>query len=127
MNHARPSVDVLFESVADAFGPRVLGLILTGLNGDGASGCARIKRRGGLVVVEDPRTAESAQMPNAAIAATKGAKILSLDGLPGYLTELCGTPPCPAGCWAAWPPACGRLASGACAAGPSRAPWSGCW
>jgi two-component system, chemotaxis family, protein-glutamate methylesterase/glutaminase len=92
VNHARPSIDVLFESAADVYGPGVLAVVLTGLNDDGARGCARIKQRGGRVVVEDPATAESPQMPSAAIAATTVDKILPLTELPAYLTDLCRPP-----------------------------------
>ena len=70
VNQARPSIDVLFESAADAYGSAVIGVILTGANADGARGAARIKQRGGLVVVQDPATAEARAMPDAALAAT---------------------------------------------------------
>jgi two-component system chemotaxis response regulator CheB len=89
VSHARPSVDVLFESAADAYGPGVVGVVLTGLNRDGASGCARIKRRGGLVLVQDPKTAESDQMPSAAIAAAAVDRISTLNELSAFLGELC--------------------------------------
>lgn len=68
VNFSRPSIDVLFESAADAYGERLLALILTGANQDGAEGAARIRQAGGLVAVQDPSTAESPQMPQAAIA-----------------------------------------------------------
>jgi two-component system, chemotaxis family, protein-glutamate methylesterase/glutaminase len=89
VSHARPSVDVLFESAADAYGRGVVGVVLTGLNQDGASGCARIKRRGGVVLVQDPKTAESDQMPSAAIAAAPVDRISSLNELSAFLGELC--------------------------------------
>src|SRR5690606_21562037 len=66
---ARPSIDVLFQSAAEAFGPRAIGVVLTGSNADGAEGLAAIARRGGLTVVQDPGTAERAEMPRAALAA----------------------------------------------------------
>lgn len=65
---ARPSIDVLFESAADAYGSHVIGVVLTGSNADGARGAERIARKGGLVVVQDPATAESPIMPASAIA-----------------------------------------------------------
>jgi two-component system chemotaxis response regulator CheB len=76
VQYARPSIDVLFESAADAFGPRLVAVLLTGANRDGADGCARVARRGGLVVVQDPATAESETMPLAAIEAAGTPHIL---------------------------------------------------
>lgn len=70
--YARPSVDVLFESAADAYAKKVIGVILTGANQDGAQGLAKIKARGGLTVVQAPTTAESRPMPEAAIALAQG-------------------------------------------------------
>ncbi|MEW6266044.1 MAG: chemotaxis protein CheB [Thermodesulfobacteriota bacterium] len=66
---ARPSIDVLFESAAEAFGHRIIGVLLTGKSQDGAAGLASIKERGGLVIIQDPRTAEEGFMPAAALAA----------------------------------------------------------
>jgi two-component system chemotaxis response regulator CheB len=65
---ARPSIDLLFESAADAYGPHLIGVVLTGSNADGAQGAARIVKKGGLVVVQEPATAESPIMPASAIA-----------------------------------------------------------
>src|SRR5260370_24602663 len=65
--HARPSIDVLFESCACAYGERAVGVILTGANQDGAQGLAAIKARGGLAIVQDPATAESRVMCEAAV------------------------------------------------------------
>lgn len=92
VNHARPSIDVLFESAADAYGSGVVGVILTGANQDGARGCARIKERGGVVLVQDAESAESCAMPAAAIAATNPDKVLSLSALPSVLADLCREP-----------------------------------
>ena len=89
VHHSRPSVDVLFESAADAYGPRVIGLILTGSNVDGARGAQQIKRRGGLVVVQDPKTAEAPQMPQAVIDAGAVDQILPLNEIAPWLVERC--------------------------------------
>lgn len=86
---ARPSIDVLFESAADVYHERIIGVILTGANRDGASGLARIKALGGMAVVQDPQTAESAVMPEAAIAATPVDRILPLPEIGDFLNELC--------------------------------------
>lgn len=87
--YSRPSIDVLFESAADAYQAGVIGVVLTGANADGARGAMRIKQRGGFVVVQDPKTAESADMPQAAIAATRVDRILPLDRIGPFLVELC--------------------------------------
>lgn len=85
VHYARPSVDVLFESAADAYGQGVIGVILTGASEDGAQGLARVKARGGLAMVQDPETADSRIMPEAAIAATNVDKVLPLEGIGPFL------------------------------------------
>ena len=59
VHHSRPSIDVLFESAADIYRTRLLGIILTGANEDGACGLAAVGARGGMTVVQDPATAHS--------------------------------------------------------------------
>jgi two-component system chemotaxis response regulator CheB len=87
--HARPSIDVLFESAADVYSDRVIGVILTGANRDGARGLAKIKSFGGTALVQDPRSAESPAMPEAAIRATAVDHILPLPRIAPFLNELC--------------------------------------
>ena len=77
IQYARPSIDVLFESAAAARGPRAIGVVLTGANRDGAEGAREIRRRGGIVVVQDPKTAECPVMPEAALHAVPDALIRS--------------------------------------------------
>lgn len=89
VEHSRPSIDVLFESAADAYADAVVGVILTGANADGAQGVARIKQRGGFVIVQDPATAETPDMPQAAIKAARVDRILPLDRIGPLLVELC--------------------------------------
>jgi len=83
VNYSRPSIDVLFESAAVAYGTNLAGVVLTGANADGAAGLAAIKAHGGLAVVQDPATAEVAVMPQAALDAAKVDHdyILDLDGI----------------------------------------------
>jgi two-component system, chemotaxis family, protein-glutamate methylesterase/glutaminase len=88
VHHARPSIDVLFESAADAYGAGVIGVILTGANEDGAAGLARIVERGGVAIVQDPESAEARAMPDAALAATE-AVVLPLERIAPYVAELC--------------------------------------
>ena len=89
VQYSRPSIDVLFESVAEAYGERAIGIVLTGANEDGAAGLAAIKERGGVAVVQDPETAERRTMPDAALAATGADAVLPLDEIPRFLYGLC--------------------------------------
>jgi two-component system chemotaxis response regulator CheB len=79
VQYSRPSIDVLFESAADSYQDRLVAVILTGANEDGASGFARVKERGGTTIVQDPTTAERRQMPQAAIDTGAADMILPLD------------------------------------------------
>ncbi|MDF2612325.1 MAG: cheB3 [Clostridia bacterium] len=88
INYARPSIDVLFESAADTYRDKLIGIILTGANGDGAIGLRRIKERGGLTIVQEPETAESPIMPNMAIKASKVDHVLPLDDIGQLLNRL---------------------------------------
>jgi two-component system chemotaxis response regulator CheB len=67
VNYSRPSIDVLFESAAYAYRERLLGIILTGANEDGAEGLVAVRRSGGLAWVQDPTSAAAAVMPRSAI------------------------------------------------------------
>jgi two-component system chemotaxis response regulator CheB len=88
VNYTRPSIDVLFASAVDAYGSGLIGIILTGANHDGAQGLRLIKERGGLTIVQDPRTAASAYMPRAALEATAVDHILSLQDIGSLLLEM---------------------------------------
>jgi len=91
VQYARPSIDVLFDSAADEYGPRAIGVVLTGANHDGARGLARIKANGGVAIVQDPDTSAKRTMPDAAIAELQGAAdaVLPLDEIPKFLYGLC--------------------------------------
>jgi two-component system chemotaxis response regulator CheB len=89
VRHSRPSIDVLFESAADAYKDRVLAIVLTGANDDGSRGAARIKARGGMVVAQDPEQAEAPAMPRATIQAVQVDRILRLEDIAPFLTEVC--------------------------------------
>jgi two-component system chemotaxis response regulator CheB len=65
VQYTRPSIDVLFESAADAYGKGTTAILLTGANADGASGTRAIRKHGGIVIVQDPATAEASTMPEA--------------------------------------------------------------
>jgi len=88
VRHARPSIDVLFRSAAEAYRERCVGVVLTGANDDGADGLARIKELGGVAVVQNPRTAERREMPAAAIEATNADVVLPLEEIGLFLRGL---------------------------------------
>ncbi|BCS89492.1 chemotaxis protein CheB [Pseudodesulfovibrio sediminis] len=88
VNFSRPSVDVLFETAAEVYGPELIGIVLTGANSDGAKGLAKIKRLGGLTVVQSPKTANTDTMPKAAIAATRVDHILPLEEISTFLNSV---------------------------------------
>jgi two-component system chemotaxis response regulator CheB len=88
VNYSRPSIDVLFESAADAYMAHLAGVLLTGANNDGALGLKRIKEKGGLVVVQDPDTAESPYMPKTALQTTEVDYVLPLNQIGSWLAGL---------------------------------------
>jgi two-component system chemotaxis response regulator CheB len=85
---SRPSIDVMFTSAADTYGPKAIGVVLTGANEDGARGLKDIARRGGRALVQDPKSAEIPVMPQAAIKAVPTAEVLPLDAIAPRLIEL---------------------------------------
>lgn len=91
-NGHRPSIDVLFRTAALTYGPRVIGVVLTGRLDDGAAGLAIIKRRGGIAVVQDPESAAFPDMPRAALAATTVDHTAALAAIPALLAGLVGEP-----------------------------------
>jgi two-component system chemotaxis response regulator CheB len=85
---ARPSIDVLFQTAAEAYRDALLGVLLTGASADGAEGLAAVKAYGGRAIVEDPSTAECRTMPAAALAATAVDYVLPLDRIGDHLVTL---------------------------------------
>lgn len=85
---SRPSINVLFETAADAYGAGLLGIVLTGANNDGAQGLSTIMLAGGTAIIEDPAEAYAAAMPQAAIDACPGAQVMSLEEMASYLQSL---------------------------------------
>jgi len=88
VNYSRPSIDVLFESAAEVYKNKLIGVILTGSNNDGTKGIKRINEYGGLTIAQDPVTAESSYMPASAIAAIQPDYILSLENIIELLINL---------------------------------------
>jgi two-component system chemotaxis response regulator CheB len=85
---SRPAIDVLFESAGDAFGPALVGLLLTGGSEDGARGLAHIKRNGGLTIVQAPSTASVPTMPEAALRLAQVDYVLPLSEIGSFLAGL---------------------------------------
>ena len=88
VHFSRPSIDVLMESAADAYGLNLAGIVLTGANADGARGLARIGQQGGLTVVQDPAEAHMAAMPEAAIRLRQPDLIIDLKSIHSLLLEM---------------------------------------
>ena len=92
VNYSRPSIDVLFDSAAYAFGRKVIGVVLTGANTDGSLGLAEIKKNGGIAIVQSPETAVASVMPQGAIDAVMVDHILPLHEIAPFLVRFIVTP-----------------------------------
>lgn len=94
VHFTRPSIDLLFESVAGEYGARTIGVVLTGSGMDGATGLEAIKRMGGMTIAQDPGTATHAGMPSTAIATGAVDLILPLEKIgPTIVTLVAPGPP----------------------------------
>ena len=95
VHHSRPAIDVLFESAADAYGPAVAGLVLSGANQDGAEGLCQIRQAGGVAIVQAPATASSPMMPETAMRRVgPSAHVVRLVDLGAFLARLVGAKTC---------------------------------
>lgn len=88
IRHSRPSVDVLFESAARAFGEGLAAVILTGANDDGAAGLQRVAELGGVALVQEPGSAERGAMPAAAFEAVPDAFVGTIEDIAAVLVEV---------------------------------------
>ena len=84
---SRPSIDVLFETAADAYGPGLIGIVLTGANNDGAHGLKAIAAAGGVALVQSPEDAFASVMPEAALESVPEARSLALEEISHYLQK----------------------------------------
>jgi two-component system, chemotaxis family, protein-glutamate methylesterase/glutaminase len=91
-NGHRPAIDPLFRSAARARGPRVIGIILSGLLDDGAVGLSHVKDHGGVAIVQHPDDALHSAMPTAAMAASETDRLVPIEDMPDALIELAGQP-----------------------------------
>lgn len=87
INYARPAIDILFQTAADAYLTNLIGIILTGANQDGTAGLKQIQKRGGLTIAQSPATAEVDTMPRSAVEANVIDKILSLNQIAQFLVK----------------------------------------
>lgn len=85
VRYSRPSIDVLFESAADVWRRRLVGIVLTGANDDGAAGLAAVRRSGGRAVVQRPSQAQASLMPRSALRRVPDALVLDLQDMAGWL------------------------------------------
>lgn len=103
-HHSRPAIDPLFRSAAINHGPKVIGVVLTGLLDDGTAGRQAIRECGGTVVVQDPEDAEEPSMPLSALKHVQVDHCVALKDMAALLVELTSrapAPPCshlPSGC-----------------------------
>ena len=88
--YARPSIDVLFETAAESYRERCIGVVLTGANDDGARGLARVVELGGTAIVQDPESATRDEMPRAALRTTPSARVTPVADIAPLLVDLCG-------------------------------------
>lgn len=88
VNGHRPAIDPLLTSVAEGFGPRAIGVVLSGTRDDGSAGLADIARRGGAALVQDPRDARYPEMPRSALERVPGARSLPAADLGALVAEL---------------------------------------
>jgi len=91
-NGHRPSVDVLFRTGAEVYGPRVVAVVLTGNLDDGTAGLAVVKKHRGVAVVQDPEEADYPGMPRSAIASVDVDHVLPLAGIASLLADLVHQP-----------------------------------
>jgi two-component system chemotaxis response regulator CheB len=86
--YSRPSLDVLFESAADAYGASLIAIVLTGANEDGAQGLKAVGDAGGRTIVQRPQAAYASAMPEAAIERCPDAAVLSLEEIASFLQTI---------------------------------------
>lgn len=88
VNHSRPSIDLSFQTAAESYRDKLVGLILSGANKDGAEGLKRVKEMGGLTIVQDPKDSQITTMPNSAINIFSPDKILSISQISEFINQL---------------------------------------
>lgn len=87
-NHSRPSIDLSFTTAAQAYKSKLVGIILSGANKDGAKGLKSVKDNGGITIVQDPKEAQVDTMPVSSMAATKVDHVMTTDQIIDFLSKL---------------------------------------
>lgn len=88
VNYSRPSIDVSFESAAEIYGDSLIGILLSGSNADGTEGLKTIQKAGGIIIVQDPDSADMPFMPNNAIRHTTPDFILNTDEILKFIISV---------------------------------------
>jgi len=88
VNHSRPSIDILFETAAEVYSNRCIGILLSGANSDGAKGMEKIKNAGGTTIIQDPENCEIPYMPNACLRLFKSDFVLNADKIVNFIRDL---------------------------------------
>lgn len=88
LNHSRPSIDISFMSAAHIFSNKACGILLSGANKDGAFGIKTIKDNGGFTIVQDPREAQIATMPQSALSLFDPHKILNSEEIVNFVVKI---------------------------------------
>ena len=89
VNYSRPAIDVSFETAAEAYGAKLIAVLLSGANADGAAGLHQIKQQGGMTIVQDPKEAAVSYMPQQAIEQTNVDYIASTEEIARIINRLC--------------------------------------
>lgn len=84
---SRPSIDVFFETAAEAFGPKLAAIVLSGANDDGARGALSVREAGGSVLIQDPSQAKYPQMPESARKTVPGAQVMNVAGVLEFMNR----------------------------------------
>ena len=88
INYSRPSIDVAFESAADLYKDKLVGLLLSGANADGVAGLLKIKKMGGRVIIQDPESAVMAYMPGQAAIYVNYDALLKVEEIADWINNL---------------------------------------
>lgn len=88
IRYSRPSIDLSFETAAKAFGRRLVGVVLTGANADGAAGLQAVRAAGGVCIVQNPQNAEYSEMPQASMDAVKPDHVVQIEEIPPLFRKI---------------------------------------